>query len=160
MPLRHQTPGYASVTTRYELNQGTRAIPKDRSASGADGEPAVILIAEDHLDSRDAMRALLEAFGYRVVVAANGREAVDLALEHDPDLILMDIMMPELDGFEATRAIRRHGQLGAVPIIAVTAMEGAHHLAIQAGADDYVRKPIDIRRLVAKVKDWLDGRDG
>lgn len=95
-----------------------------------------ILIAEDHLDSRDALRALLEAFGYHVLEAANGRQAVEIALMHDPDLILMDIMMPELDGFEATRQLRRHEATHTTPIIAVTAMEGAHQLAIQAGAND------------------------
>ena len=120
-----------------------------------DARIATILIAEDHLDSRDALRALLEAFGYHVLEAANGRQAVEIALRHDPDLILMDIMMPELDGFEATRQLRRHQATHATPIIAVTAMEGAHQLAIQAGANDYVRKPVDIRRLVAKVHDWL-----
>jgi CheY-like chemotaxis protein len=117
---------------------------------------ATILVAEDHLDSRDALRALLEAFGYRVLEAVNGRQAVDIALEHRPDLILMDIMMPELDGFEATRELRRHHSTSSTPIIAVTAMEGAHQLAILAGANDYVRKPVDIRRLVAKVHDWLE----
>jgi CheY-like chemotaxis protein len=116
---------------------------------------ATILVAEDHLDSRDALRALLEAFGYDVLEAVNGRQAVDLATENSPDLILMDIMMPELDGFEATRELRRNGATAKIPIIAVTAMEGAHQLAIQAGANDYVRKPVDIRRLVAKVHDWL-----
>ncbi|HEX6135129.1 MAG TPA: response regulator [Longimicrobiales bacterium] len=116
---------------------------------------ATILVAEDHLDSRDALRALLEAFGYHVLEATNGRQAVEIALASAPDLILMDIMMPELDGFEATRELRRHRSTKNTPIIAVTAMEGAHHLAIQAGANDYVRKPVDIRRLVAKVHDWL-----
>jgi DNA-binding response OmpR family regulator len=66
--------------------------------------------------------------------------------------------MPELDGFEATRELRRHLATSTTPIIAVTAMEGAYQLAIQAGADDYVRKPVDIRRLVAKVNDWLSPR--
>jgi CheY-like chemotaxis protein len=117
---------------------------------------ATILVAEDHLDSRDAMRALLEAFGYRVLEAVNGRQAVEVALESHPDLILMDIMMPELDGFEATRELRRHGSTAHTPIIAVTAMEGAQKLALQAGANDFVRKPVDIRGLVAKVHDWLD----
>jgi CheY-like chemotaxis protein len=116
---------------------------------------ARILVAEDHLDSRDALRALLEAFGYRVLIAVNGREAVDLAIAEQPDLILMDIMMPELDGFEATRAIRRHEPTSGTPIIAVTAMEGAQQLAMQAGASDYVRKPIEIRGLIAKVHSWL-----
>jgi CheY-like chemotaxis protein len=130
------------------------------STSSTAAEPmarvATILIAEDHLDSRDAMRALLEAFGYRVLLAANGREAVSVAVRHAPDLILMDIMMPELDGFEATRELRQNAATRQTPIIAVTAMEGAHQLAIQAGANDYVRKPIDIRGLMAKVSNWLD----
>ena len=117
---------------------------------------ATILVAEDHLDSRDALRALLEAFGYHVLEAANGRQAVDVALALLPDLILMDIMMPELDGFEATRELRRHPSTAGTPIIAVTAMEGAHQLALQAGANDYVRKPVDIRGLVAKVHNWLE----
>ncbi|CAN5692894.1 response regulator [soil metagenome] len=119
---------------------------------------ATILVAEDHLDSRDALRTLLEAFGYRVIEAVNGRQAVDSALKLRPDLILMDIMMPELDGFEATRELRRHPHTKATPIIAVTAMEGAQDLAMLAGANDYVRKPVDIRRLVAKVSHWLDAR--
>jgi len=121
----------------------------------AAAQAARILVAEDHLDSRDALRALLEAFGYRVMVAVNGRQAVKLAVEQSPDLILMDIMMPELDGFEAMRELRLHPTTRLTPIIAVTAMEGAHHLALQAGANDFVRKPIDIRGLVAKVHTWL-----
>jgi CheY-like chemotaxis protein len=117
-----------------------------------------ILIAEDHLDSRDALRALLEAFGYAVLVATNGKEAVETALAEMPDLILMDIMMPVLDGFEATRMLRRHSETRSTPIIAVTAMEGAKELALHAGANDYVRKPIDIRSLLAKVSGLLERR--
>lgn len=119
-----------------------------------------ILIAEDHLDSRDALRALLEAFGYAVLVATNGQEAVEAALSETPDLILMDIMMPVLDGFEATRLLRRHPETRRTPIIAVTAMEGARELALHAGADDYVRKPIDIRALLAKVSGLLEREGG
>jgi CheY-like chemotaxis protein len=132
------------------LSSTTEAAP-DRGS-----RIATILVAEDHLDSRDALRALLEAFGYQVLEAVNGRQAVAVALECGPDLILMDIMMPELDGFEATRELRRHARTSGTPIIAVTAMEGAQHLALQAGANDFVRKPVDIRGLVAKVHDWLD----
>jgi CheY-like chemotaxis protein len=118
-----------------------------------------VLIAEDHLDSRDALQALLEAFDYRVIVAANGREAVEAAQAGLPDLILMDIMMPELDGFEATRRIRAHAATRAIPIIAVTAMEGARELAIQAGATDYVRKPVETRLLLEKMRLLLNGEE-
>ena len=132
---------------------------KQSSAEALGGRlPARILIAEDHIDSRDALRALLEAFGFAVLVATNGKEAVDAAVRTSPDLILMDIMMPVMDGFEATRQLRRLAKTVGTPIIAVTAMEGADELALQAGADDYVRKPIDIRVLVAKLDTLLQRR--
>src|SRR3954462_5512290 len=124
--------------------------PMDQAES-----PSTILIAEDHLDSRDALRALLEAFGFRVLVAGDGREAVRMAIAERPDLVLMDIMMPEMDGFQATRALRGDARTANMPIIAVTAMEGAQQLALQAGADDFVRKPVDIRGLIAKVHRYL-----
>lgn len=114
-----------------------------------------ILIAEDHLDSRDALQSLLEAFGYRVVVAANGREAVDRALAERPNLILMDIMMPELDGFEATRMLRTRAEAANIPIIAVTAMDGARQLSLEAGADDFLAKPVNAKTLLAKIRQWL-----
>ena len=131
------------------------ARSEGRSAEVRTDPISTILVAEDHLDSRDALRALLEAFGYRVLVAVDGRQAVQMALTEQPDLVLMDIMMPEMDGFEATRALRGDSRTARMPIIAVTAMEGAQQLALQAGADDFVRKPVDIRGLVAKVHRFL-----
>ncbi len=114
-----------------------------------------ILVVEDHLDSRDALGALLEAFGYGVVVATNGREAFETALSTRPDVILMDMMMPVMDGFAAIRALRGCPATSCTPIIALTAMEGAHELALHAGADDFVRKPIDLRTLLAKLSGLL-----
>ena len=114
-----------------------------------------ILIVEDHRDSREALRALFEAFGYQVVEAANGRHAVERALSERPNLILMDVMMPELDGFDASRRIRAMPGFEHTPIIAITAMEDVHELAAQAGMSDYVRKPLDIRGLLNKVSGWL-----
>jgi two-component system cell cycle response regulator DivK len=115
-----------------------------------------ILIVEDHRDSREAMRALFEAFGYDVVEATNGLEGVEAAHRERPHLILMDLMMPELDGFSAARRIRAIVGLEHTPIIAVTAMDDAHELALQAGMSDYVRKPVDIRGLLNKVSGWLE----
>ena len=121
------------------------------------GRPAAtILLAEDHLDSREALCALLEAFGFAVISAVNGVEAVELARERHPDLILMDIMMPEVDGFEATRRIRDFPETRNVPIITLTAMEGARDRAMEAGADDYLAKPINSGQLLDKVRDWLN----
>lgn len=119
------------------------------------GTPS-ILVAEDHADSREALRALLEASGYVVQVANNGQEAIDAALADRPDLILMDLMMPEVDGFKATRTLRAMDDFQQVPILALTAMEGSRELAIAAGCDDYMLKPIDVWTFLSKVARWLD----
>ena len=115
-----------------------------------------VLIVEDHRDSREALKALFEAFGYIVAEATNGRDAVLAAQAEQPHIILMDIMMPEMDGFDATRKIRAIPAFATTPIIAVTAMEGARELALQAGMSDYVRKPVDIRGLLNKVSGLLE----
>ena len=114
-----------------------------------------ILIAEDHVDSREAMRELLEAFGFEVIEAGNGRQAVSAAAEQQPRLILMDVMMPEMDGFQAIKEIRQQPATSNTPIIALTAMDGARELALLAGANDFVRKPVDIRRLIGLVNGWI-----
>jgi putative two-component system response regulator len=129
------------------MQNDPESTPRDRLPT--------VLVAEDHNDSRCALVALLEAFGYRVIEAANGLEAVELASSGRPDLILMDIMMPELDGFEAIRRVRLLDQTRSIPIIAVTAMEGAEQLALQAGADAYVGKPIESRLLMMKIRELI-----
>lgn len=129
----------------------------DGANDGPNGARAVtILLAEDHLDSREALCALLEAFGFSVVPAVNGAEAIQLARQNPPDLILMDIMMPEVDGFEATRRLRGFPETREVPIITLTAMEGARDQALEAGADDFLAKPINSGQLLDKVRDWLN----
>lgn len=130
--------------------------PSDPRRTGGNGaEGATILLAEDHLDSREALRALLEAFGFDVIAAVNGAEAIQLARSNPPDLILMDIMMPEVDGFEATRQLRDCPETRDVPIITLTAMEGARTRAMEAGADDFLAKPINSGQLLDKVRSWL-----
>jgi CheY-like chemotaxis protein len=129
-----------------------QAIP----VQAARGSVHKVLIVEDHRDSREALKALFEAFGYQVAEATNGHDAVQIARAERPDIILMDIMMPEMDGFDAARRIHAIPDLARVPIIAVTAMEGARELALQAGMSDYVRKPVDIRGLLNKVIGLLE----
>jgi CheY-like chemotaxis protein len=126
------------------------------SAPVGAGGPSTVLIAEDHLDSREALSALLDAFGYHVVAAVNGREVLRLAREIGPDIILMDLMMPEVDGFEATRALRKDPSTRHTPIITLTAMDGARELALQAGADDFLAKPIDSAHLRQKLQAFLE----
>jgi CheY-like chemotaxis protein len=113
-----------------------------------------ILIAEDHVDSREALRYLLEAFGFEVTVAGNGRSAVDEAMSTRPSLILMDLMMPGMDGYEAMRVLRKDPLTREIPIIAVTAMDAVQE-ALAAGADDFVRKPVDLRHLIWLVNRWI-----
>lgn len=117
---------------------------------------ASILVAEDHPDSRDALSSLLEAVGYDVHVAVDGRDAVARALEVRPDLVLMDMMMPVMDGLEATRSLRSHRDFDRIPILALTAMEGARERALAAGCDDFVTKPIDVTLFFGKIRSWLE----
>ncbi len=119
-----------------------------------EGSRKRILVGEDHRDSLEAMRLMFEAAGFEVITAENGLQAVAKAQTEGPDIILMDMMMPSMDGFTATRTLRERSF--RVPIIAVTAMEGARSRALEAGADDFVPKPIDFRDLFRKVHRWLD----
>jgi CheY-like chemotaxis protein len=116
----------------------------------------LILVAEDHADSREALRILLEASGYRVREAHNGQEAIAAVREETPSLVLMDMMMPVMDGFEATRRIREEtGEGEDITIIAVTAMDSAESACLRAGCDQVIRKPIDVRRFLATVRERL-----
>ena len=109
-----------------------------------------VLVVEDFEDNRFMMRRLLEMSGYRVVEAVNGNQAVEVAERERPDIILMDLSLPMLDGLAATRRIRAHDRLSKVPIVAVSAHDSAdfHAEALAAGCNEYVTKPIDFDQLV------------
>lgn len=154
-PPPAEAPSYVSLADRPRQAR----VPRISSVRPPPDEPGtarapVVLIAEDHEDSRDALRTLLDAFGYRVLEAENGRRAVELAVAEKPDLILMDMMMPQVDGFQATREIRQVEGLRGVPIVALTAMEGARERVLQAGCDDMVAKPLDVRAFLERVRVW------
>jgi CheY-like chemotaxis protein len=116
----------------------------------SNGEGPTVLVVEDFEDNRFMMRRLLEMSGYRVVEAVNGRQAVEKAQSERPDIILMDLSLPMLDGLAATRQIRAYDGLGKVPIVAVSAHDSAdfHAEALAAGCNEYVTKPIDFDQLV------------
>lgn len=111
--------------------------------------PATILIVEDSKDTRNVLSFSLTRNGYKVATAVNGEEAVEVALSVRPDLILMDLNMPQMDGLEATKHIREHDELRKVPILAVTAYDtyGMKEAALEAGCNGYIKKPIDFKRL-------------
>ncbi len=116
-----------------------------------------ILVVEDQEDNRQIVRDLLTSVGYELIEAANGEEGVRMAGQHRPDLILMDIQLPILDGYEATRRIKADPELREIPIIAVTsyALSGDDVKALEAGCDAYVTKPFSPRALLAKIREYL-----
>jgi CheY-like chemotaxis protein len=124
--------------------------------------PPTVMVVEDFEDNRFMMRRLLEMSGYRVLEAINGEEAVELAHRERPQLILMDLSLPQLDGLAATRRIRQHAELRDVPIVAVSAHDTAdfHADALAAGCNDYVTKPIDFDQLEELLTRLLPKKSG
>jgi two-component system cell cycle response regulator DivK len=116
-----------------------------------------ILVVEDQEDNRAILRDLLGAAGYAYLEATNGADGIAAAERERPDLILMDIQLPGVDGYEATRRIKADPALRAIPVIAVTsyALSGDEARARAAGCDDYVTKPFSPRQLLAKVREFL-----
>jgi two-component system cell cycle response regulator DivK len=116
-----------------------------------------ILVIEDQEDNRQIVRDLLSANGYELTDAITGEEGVAFAKRDRPDLILMDIQLPGIDGYEATRRIKADPELRHIPIIVVTsyALSGDDQKAFAAGCDGYVTKPFSPRLLLAKIREYL-----
>jgi two-component system, cell cycle response regulator DivK len=116
-----------------------------------------VLVVEDTEDNRQIIRDLLTSAGYEMIEATNGEQGVAMAAEHRPDLILMDIQLPVLDGYEATRRIKANPALRRIPVIAVTsyALSGDEERTRAAGCDAYVAKPFSPRLLLAKVREFI-----
>ncbi|MBV8538548.1 MAG: response regulator [Alphaproteobacteria bacterium] len=116
-----------------------------------------ILVVEDHEDNRQILRDLLGSAGFEMLEAGDGEAALRMAAAEQPDLILMDVQLPVLDGYEATRRIKSDPRLKAIPIIVVTsyALSGEEVRARSAGCDAYVAKPYSPRQLLAKIRTYL-----
>ncbi len=116
-----------------------------------------ILMVEDTEDNRQIMRDLMASAGYELLEAVNGAEGVAMAAREKPDLILMDIQLPVMDGYEASRRIKADPQLRHIPIIAVTsyALSGDEAKTLAAGCNGYVAKPFSPRSLLAKIREFL-----
>jgi two-component system, cell cycle response regulator DivK len=116
-----------------------------------------ILVVEDQPDNRQIIRDMLADTGYEIAEAENGEEALAAIAKQRPDLILMDIQLPVMDGYAATRRIKTDPALKSIPVIAVTsyALSGEEKKAREAGCDDYVPKPYSPRQLLAKIRQYL-----
>jgi len=116
-----------------------------------------ILLVEDNEMNRDMLSRRLSRRGFDVLIAENGRAGVELAAAEKPDLILMDMSLPVMDGWEATKRIKANPSTSAIPVIALTAhaMASDREMALEAGCDDYDSKPIDLPQLLRKIEQLL-----
>jgi len=119
--------------------------------------PKKILVVEDNEANRILMRQILKYYGYEVLEAADGVSGLEMAREHMPDLILLDLQMPVMGGFAVIRELRKTPELSKLKVMAVTsfAMKGDREKALEAGFDEYVTKPIDTRKFVELVKNII-----
>jgi two-component system, cell cycle response regulator DivK len=117
-----------------------------------------ILVVEDNEKNMKLFRDVLVATGYRTLEARTGTEAVDMASEHTPDLVLMDIQMPDLDGVQALQRLRADSRTAGIPVLALTAqaMHGDRERFLAAGFDGYLSKPVDVRQLLGTVREHCD----
>jgi CheY-like chemotaxis protein len=120
---------------------------------------AKILLVEDNPMNRDMLSRRLTRKGYEVVIAIDGQQGIDMARSETPDLILMDMSLPVVDGWEATRQLKSTPETQSIPVIALTAhaMAGDREKAVEAGCNDYDIKPIELPRLLGKIEALLGG---
>ena len=118
---------------------------------------AKVLLVEDNEMNRDMLSRRLKKKGYEVVMAFDGQRGVEMAAEESPDIILLDMSLPVMDGWDAARNLKASDKTKSIPIIALTAhaMAGDRDKALGAGCDDYDTKPVDIKRLLEKIEGWL-----
>lgn len=121
---------------------------------------ARILLVEDNELNQDMLRRRLERKGHEVMIAPDGQVGVTLATEATPDLILMDVSLPVIDGWEATRRLKSNPRTAGIPVLALTAhaLTTDRARSLEAGCDDYDTKPVDFNRLLGKIESLLDGR--
>jgi two-component system cell cycle response regulator DivK len=116
-----------------------------------------ILVVDDNEDSRDLVKKILKKYNYQVIEAVDGEEAIAKAIAYRPALILMDISIPKIDGYEATRRLKERPDFKDTPIIAFTAhaMKGDQEKALEAGCNGYISKPINVREFPEQIKVYL-----
>lgn len=119
-----------------------------------------ILVVEDNMDTYELVHFILEKNGFETFLAVNGRDGVTAAQKQRPDLIIMDMSMPEMDGWTATSLIKKDEKISAIPLVALTAhaLPGDRQRAMDAGCDEYITKPMDLGDLVETVQYWVNKR--
>ena len=139
------------ITKVVDVSEEEPAPPETAEAVR---EKPKILISDDEDDIRMVLKKRLESAGYDVITASNGAEAVETAVKEKPDLIIMDVMMPVMDGFEATRILRSKLETAVIPIVMLTAKQTKEDEleGLDAGADDYITKPFDKDKLLARIR--------
>ncbi len=117
-----------------------------------------VLVVEDNMDTYELVRFILEKRGYETFLAMNGRDGVNAAIKQKPDLIIMDLSMPQMDGWTATKIIKEEPSTSSIPLIALTAhaLPSDRKRALDAGCDEYLTKPMDIDELVETVNLWIN----
>ncbi|HPU22907.1 MAG TPA: response regulator, partial [Candidatus Kapabacteria bacterium] len=155
---------YKLITLYETLNKVDLKLEKQKAKLLVESEindmtndKILILLAEDNEANLETMEAFLEYAGYSVLVARNGKEAIESAVEYKPDIILMDIQMPKMDGIEAIRILKNDSNTSHIPIIALTAlaMPGDRDRCFAAGANDYISKPVNFDTLVSSINDLV-----
>jgi two-component system cell cycle response regulator DivK len=139
-------------------NPAPTSIDRFTSLAGASTAPVRILVVDDHDDTRLMLRTLLEMQNFVVLEAIDGEAALEVAVSHRPDLILMDLTLPKVDGLMATRLIRGHEAIGTVPIVFLSgrAEPSRRQAAIEAGCNDYLVKPVDVDDMLVVMARWLN----
>ncbi|QIR37602.1 response regulator [Tolypothrix sp. PCC 7910] len=161
LPYTKISPATATLTTS-KINSHDQLTGENSSVSAVVNAPPsqhpLILLAEDNEANIETLAAYLNSLDYRLILANNGQAAIDLAIAHSPDLILMDIQMPGMDGLEAIRQIRIHDSLASIPIIALTAlaMPQDREKCLEAGADEYLSKPVKLKQLNAIIQQLVN----
>jgi two-component system cell cycle response regulator DivK len=124
------------------------------------GLPKKILVVDDNQDSRELVVKVLKNKGYEMVEAVDGEEAIEKVIAERPDLILLDISIPKLNGYEVTLKLKNMEEFKDIPVVALTAhaMKGDRMKALEAGCEGYITKPINVRELPAQVKSFIKGR--
>jgi len=123
----------------------------------SEGTPGKILVVDDNQDSRELVLKILKGKGHQLIEAVDGEDALEKVAAEQPDLILMDISLPKIDGYEVTRRLKQNKKFASIPVIALTAhaMKGDKEKALASGCDDYISKPINVRDFYDRIKVFL-----